>query len=446
MIKTTSNPFSTFGRETTIRMTAATAGFFLDHMRRDPGQEQMAFGLATHTETADGTIFLVNEFIIPDKSDLAKQSTASVCPTRDYQAYVYYRASQSRKSIVEFHTHPGSGTPVFSGIDESHAHPNARYITDKLPEPVTLVMVVGNNDFSAFDGVLFDRQLREFRKLDRFEVLGRPTTVWSFGHEDRDKPPAGTDAFDRQRRIPGWNQEGLERQRVAILGAGGNGALLFQTLLSMGVGRRGFIAIADHDLIESSNLPRIPYATDQQIGTPKVAAAVYYAARKSPGTPVYAFPCKFSEPPVIDRVKAATVLFHAGDTHAGRRETNDLAVRFGIPLIDLGCDIQVADHEVIAGGQVRMVLPGENACLVCCRAFDPAQAAIDQNGSPRPGHASGTRLCPWCRRDGHAERREFEWPRGPARRFAVLGDRKRSELLPMGLLALRSVFRPYHPG
>ena len=56
---------------------------------------------------------------------------------------------------------------------------------------------------------------------------------------------------------------------------------------------------------------------------------------------------------------------------------NDLAVRYGIPLVDLGCDIQVEEEEVIAGGQVRVVLPGQNACLVCCRGFDPSEAAAD---------------------------------------------------------------------
>jgi hypothetical protein len=77
-------------------------------------------------------------------------------------------------------------------------------------------------------------------------------------------------------------------------------------------------------------------------------------------------------------MKMATVLFHAGDSDGGRKEINEFAVRYGIPLIDLGCDVQVSESQVIAGGQVRVVLPGENACLACCGAFNPAQAAIDQ--------------------------------------------------------------------
>jgi len=74
----------------------------------------------------------------------------------------------------------------------------------------------------------------------------------------------------------------------------------------------------------------------------------------------------------------ATVLFCCVDNDAARKLANSIAVRNSIPLIDLGCDIQVSDEKVVAGGQIRVVLPGENACLVCCRGFDPAEAAFDE--------------------------------------------------------------------
>jgi molybdopterin/thiamine biosynthesis adenylyltransferase len=146
----------------------------------------------------------------------------------------------------------------------------------------------------------------------------------------------------------------------------------------MGAGRQGFVAIADHDTIELSNQPRIPYAFAEHVGTPKVSGAVHYAGKKSPQTPVFPFPCRFEDEAVQMRMKMTTVLFYCGDTDGGRKGANEFAVRYGIPLIDLGCDIQVSQDAVIAGGQVRLVLPGENACLVCCRGFDPAEAANDQ--------------------------------------------------------------------
>ena len=143
----------------------------------------MAFALGNPVTTAEGIIFLVRELILPDPSDLAEQSVAGICPTRDFHSYLYLAAQRSHSTIIEFHTHPGAGAPTFSGTDGFHALRNAQYIADKFPEPVTLVLIVGNNRFDAFDGAVFDRQSGEFRQLSRLEVLGRPMQVWSMPQE-----------------------------------------------------------------------------------------------------------------------------------------------------------------------------------------------------------------------------------------------------------------------
>lgn len=375
------NNSSRLTSETTVRMTAVTGRALFDHMWTNPNFERMGFGLGRHTQTADGTVILVRELILPDQSDLAEQTFAGVCPTRDFHLYLYSSALRTNSTIIEFHTHPGSVAPTFSDIDQFHALRNAQYIAQKFPEPVTLALIVGNNSFDAFEGAIYDRHRGEFYQLNRLEVLGRPTRIWSMPEVPPQRVETDSPEFDRQRRIPGWNQQGIEEQRIGVVGVGGNGAPLLQTLLSIGAGRRGFVAYADHDLVENSNLPRLPYACDHQVGTPKVLAATQYASRKSPTTRLYPFQSRFNDPAVMERFKMATVLFYCGDSDGGRKEVNEFSVRYGIPLIDLGCDIQVSDTRIIAGGQVRVVLPGENACLVCSRSFDASEAALDQMGT-----------------------------------------------------------------
>ena len=376
-------------REITLRMTRATADGLALHMRKDRRKEQMAFGLATQTVTEEGILFLMDHLFIPDVGDLADQTIAGVCPERLFLGIVYMMAQQFNRSIVDIHTHPGSGRPRFSSTDKQFGIQNAEYIANHFPDPITLLMVVGNNRFDTFDGMVFDRHRREFTPLARWETLGRPSTIFVFGRDAAAPVNTPTALFDRQRRIPGWNQEGLELQRIGILGVGGNGAPLVQLLAGIGAGRQGFIAIADPDRIEPSNLPRIPYACEEHVGASKVTVAADYIHRKSPGTSVFPFAKRFNDAAVLQRMKMATVLFYCGDNHGGRKEANDLAVRYGIPMIDLGCDIQVSKENVVAGGQVRLVLPGETACLVCCGGFDPAQAAIDQmSEAARAEHAS----------------------------------------------------------
>jgi molybdopterin-synthase adenylyltransferase len=380
---------SSFGLEVTMRIMWKNFEPLRKHMASDPSCEQMGFALADPIRTAGGTIFLLDELILPDSQDLDEQSVAGVSPSDHFQRTVYRLAKKTGKSMIEFHTHPGGSAPHFSSTDEHHGKKNACYIAKNFPAPTTLGMIVGNNRFDVFDGVVFDREVGEFRQIDRFEILGLPTELHAFGKSPQPTGPLPGELFDRQQRIPGWNQDGIEEARIGIIGVGGNGAPLLQLLAGIGAACRGFLAICDHDLVEESNLPRIPYAFEEHIGTPKVAVAAQYVARKSPSTPVYSFPCRLREQAVVDRMKMATVLFHCGDNDGGRKEANDLAVRFGIPLIDCGCDIQVEGDSIEAGGQVRLVLPGQNGCLVCCGGYDPSQAALDQmDDVSRAAHAS----------------------------------------------------------
>ncbi|TWU21312.1 HesA/MoeB/ThiF family protein [Bythopirellula polymerisocia] len=365
-----------FGPERVLRIRQHEAEELFAHMRQDERKEQMAFGLGYHQQTAQGTIFQVNDIILPDESDLAHQSAGGVTPTREFLSYVYFQAFQTKQDIIEFHTHPGACVPHFSGIDETYAYPNAEYMSEHLPDPITLVLVVGNNRFDAFDAVAWDRDLKSFHDLQRIEVLGRPSEVHLVGVRRKDAPSIAA-FYDRQVRIPGWNQQGLAQLRIGIVGMGGNGAHLFQTLLQMGAAEQGFFALVDADEVEASNIPRIPYATPEDVGMPKVTLAAQWAGRRSSAIAIYPYPCMLSESAAQDRLKNATVLFGCVDNDGGRMMLNDLAIRYGIPLIDLGCDVIVEDEEAIVGGQVRVVLPGENACLVCCHGYDPAQAAID---------------------------------------------------------------------
>ena len=380
MKRSDSNAISSYGSEVTLRIRQQEYDQLSKHMRKDTHNEQMAFGLGMHERTAHGTVFMPNELILPDSSDLGHQSAGGIAPTHEFQSYVYFRASQTGQDIIEFHTHPGSHKPSFSSIDEHYAYPNAECITERLSEPTTFMMVVGNNRFDLFDAVVWERPLRQFRSVERIEALGRPSEIHLLDEYQDNYTGNHTEVYDRQTRIPGWNQIGLSRQRIGIVGLGGNGAPLFQTLVSIGAGPDGFIALFDHDLVEPSNQPRIPYANAGHNGVPKVTAATQWAGKKNPSISIFPYPCSITEKVAQDKLKECTVLFGCVDNDGCRMVLNDLSVRYGIPLIDLGCDIQVEEEKVIAGGQVRVVLPGQNACLVCCRGFDPSGAARDLMG------------------------------------------------------------------
>jgi len=78
-----------------------------------------------------------------------------------------------------------------------------------------------------------------------------------------------------------------------------------------------------------------------------------------------------------EALKQCDLLIAGTDADGARLVTNEIAVRYLIPYIDLGTGLNVADGQIRdAGGQLWFVRPG-GFCLHCTGAIDPARARID---------------------------------------------------------------------
>lgn len=84
----------------------------------------------------------------------------------------------------------------------------------------------------------------------------------------------------------------LERSRVAVVGLGGVGGHVLETLARAGVG--SFILV-DGDVVEESNLNRQIIATIDTVGTPKAEAAKRRVLSINPLADVTAVQARFSE-------------------------------------------------------------------------------------------------------------------------------------------------------
>lgn len=364
------------GKEIVLRFTNKTFKAFKEGMTTNPSLEQLAYLLCERYETTGGIIFIVKMILFPGPGDLEEQSNVIVTPSKNFQALAYYIAKMKEMCILDVHTHVHSGKASFSGTDMHFGRKNAEYICREV-ETLPLMMVCGN-DINGQTSLIFDGN--EFKEISRIEILGR-------GCDIRTEKSYGScryisESYLRQEIIPHWSQKTIEEQRIFIAGVGGNGSAIFENLVTMGAGTKtygGWIAIADHDAIEYSNLNRIRYAYDEHIGVKKVFVAKEYAQQKNKNVKVITFPCKITENICEYRARNATVLIGAGDNDGVRKVLNNWSVKYGIPYIDSGCEIRInADKFTFeSGGQVRIVLPGENGCLVCYRGYNPSQAAID---------------------------------------------------------------------
>ena len=159
--------------------------------------------------------------------------------------------------------------------------------------------------------------------------------------------------FDRQLRLPGWNQKVLKNSTVVIVGIGGLGTEVAKNLAMAGV---GILHLIDLDIIEYSNLNRQILFSDADEGEPKAKVAARTLKKINPFCEYIWHHSNLEDVDPEVYVKA-DILISGLDSVAARSELNRRAVHYKKPFIDGG--------TVTYYGHVYSYLPGQNACLQC---------------------------------------------------------------------------------
>jgi molybdopterin/thiamine biosynthesis adenylyltransferase len=121
------------------------------------------------------------------------------------------------------------------------------------------------------------------------------------------------DFFDRQRRIPGWDQELIGQQVCLCLGAGGIGTSVILGLSRLGVKK---IHVVDFDVVEVHNLNRQVLYNRNSVGQSKAlqsteAAKVGHALETE--IVAHHFDVRLEWPKVVEMAKESTVVFNMID-------------------------------------------------------------------------------------------------------------------------------------
>jgi hypothetical protein len=99
-----------------------------------------------------------------------------------------------------------------------------------------MLMTVFGRGMKRFQAQVWNRKKKRFEPVQRFEIIGSPMEILC---EEEQTGRTGDDPYARHRIIPGWEQGRLEKLRVFVVGLGGNGAAVWQSLVGLGVGRGG---------------------------------------------------------------------------------------------------------------------------------------------------------------------------------------------------------------
>jgi molybdopterin-synthase adenylyltransferase len=143
-------------------------------------------------------------------------------------------------------------------------------------------------------------------------------------------------------------QIALLQARVAIVGAGGLGGWVIESLARMGVGQ---LDLFDGDVFEEGNLNRQLGCTEATLGRSKVQVLAERVAQVNSAVSVNAHVLWVSNDNAADILSGVDLVVDALDTLPARFVVQRAATALGIPLV----------HGAIAGytGQVMTILPGD---------------------------------------------------------------------------------------
>ena len=130
--------------------------------------------------------------------------------------------------------------------------------------------------------------------------------------------------------VGGAGQARLKQASALVVGAGGIGSAVIQSLAGAGFGR---LTIIDDDVVDLSNLQRQPIFRTEQVGQPKAELSVAFIKQLNPYVEATAVAERIG-PANADRlISAHTLIIDGSDNFATRLAVSDASVRCQIPLV-----------------------------------------------------------------------------------------------------------------
>lgn len=357
--------------------------------------------------------YLVREVHLLDRDDYLDQSTGIV--RFDHTMIrAMMRASESNHrylddmALLMCHSHPHSSQPRYSGTDDENEPAHMASLTGRTDGPHGSLIfgrggVTGRAWVSDVPTIRHEQITDAASPIDEMVVIHDQELERIRTTDSRLQPLPDSDDQMRDRQALLHGEKGnasLRDAHVAMVGAGGLGAPIVQTLAHLGVGA---ITVVDPDVVEESNRSRIVGARPDDAGDPEltpdedgVIPAAWSEAIEGCGTPkaeVLGRLVSQIDPSIyyrgvydevqstaaLEQVVAADVIVTGTDTATSRRFVSEAAQQYLRPLFNAGTDIDVDEDAGLRSIATSFQVSGANrACLDCLDAIN--EDRIDAEG------------------------------------------------------------------
>ena len=335
------------------------------------GLEGAAYLLCGESVTAGETRLLVRD-VIPVRDEhyhIRRRDLLSI--VSDSYVPIAKRASERKESIVFVHSHPES-IATFSSQDNDEDPKLLKFFAKQAPGGHHGTMVISRaDDPPVWDGRMWRRD--SWVSLRQLRIIGRRfrfSHSHSAGHHE--EIPV---FFDRQVKAFGPEiQHLLQNLHIGVVGAGGTGSAVIEQLTRLGLGT---LSVFEFDDFEGSNVNRVYGSSVKDDGMPKIAIARRNIEHIGLGTKVRVFPKGICGELAAKELRDCDIVFGCTDKHGPRGILVQLALRYIIPLFDVGVKIE-SNQGIIQGvySRVTTFFPGE-ACLFCRGRISPETIALE---------------------------------------------------------------------
>lgn len=344
------------------------------HLHQRDQDEHAAFLYAGEMYTPHGHRLLVRRVVAVADADFGPSDRGAY---RQVSARAITRAAieceADGQRLLWAHSHPGARRRVGFSEDDLATHRRAHpHLIDMTGGRTVASLVMGT---ASMAGEVWtpDGQVATLEHLD---VVGARMERLTATPRDSGRSSA---RFDRQVLMFGAaGQQTLRSMTVAVVGAGGGGSLLVQSLAHLGVGR---IIIIDFDRVEITNLSRIVGATprDAHRRRLKVDVARRLVRSIDPNIEVFATPGDITYADDARALLEADFIFSATDTQFARFAVNAICHQYLIPGAQVGAKvIPGTDGAINLAYAMHRPMDLSGACLECGGAINPEALRREQ--------------------------------------------------------------------
>jgi proteasome lid subunit RPN8/RPN11 len=352
----------------TVTITGAHTKHLLAEIFSKEGCEGAAYLLCGPSSTAGELRLLVREVVpVLEHEYLVREPLRLSIDSASY-ARIAKRASADGASVLFVHSHP-KGIADFSPQDNREEPKLMAFLGQRAPNRIHGSLVVsGPEELHARAWVN-----GEWTPIKRLRSIG---TRFRFldGSAGAVIPPP--EWFDRQVAAFGPAVQGLlSTLHVGVVGCGGTGSAVAEQLCRVGVGT---LSRFDGDKLDSSNVTRVYGSRIRDAGQNKVDLLMRHLEEIGLETKIIAYPRNITVEEVAKELRSCDLVFGCTDLEAPRALLVQLALRYLIPVFDVGVKISSEQGTIRdITGRVTTLLPGE-ACLFCRGRISADRIRIEQ--------------------------------------------------------------------